>query len=65
MKEPEDRYITELEVSRIIGRAVQTLRNDRHKGQGLSYAKIGRHVRYSLRTVLDFMAEHTIETAPL
>jgi hypothetical protein len=65
MKESEDRFIDEREVSRIIGRAVQTLRNDRHKGQGLSYSKVGRHVRYSLRSVLDFMAAHRIETGAL
>jgi hypothetical protein len=34
------RYITEVEVSKITSRALQTLRNDRHCGRGFPYVKL-------------------------
>jgi len=48
-------WINEQEVSRITGRAAQTLRNDRHKRQGLPYSKIGRSVRYKLDDVIRYL----------
>ena len=57
-------YVTEKEVSRITGRGVQTLRNDRHLGRGIPYCKIGRSVRYKLDDVYDFMEQRRIETQP-
>ena len=58
----QHRYLTEKEVAAITGRAVQTLRNDRHKGQGFAYIKFGRSVRYSLSNILAAMESHRIET---
>lgn len=55
-------YIDERGVSKITGRALPTLRNDRHKGQGIPYTKIGRSVRYSLHDVITFMESHKIQT---
>lgn len=49
------RYLTEKEVSALTGRAVQTLRNDRFKGQGFPYVKFERSVRYLLADVLEYM----------
>ncbi len=60
--EIELRYIEENEVSRITGRAVQTLRNDRFNGRGIPYIKIGRSVRYSLSDVVEFMEKRKIMT---
>jgi hypothetical protein len=57
-------YVTEKEVSRITGRGLQTLRNDRHRGRGIPYSKIGRSVRYKLEDVYDFMQQRRIETQP-
>lgn len=57
------KYLNEVQVSEITGRALQTLRNDRHKGVGFPYVKIGRSVRYSLSDVVSFMDAHKIETA--
>ena len=48
-------WINEHEVSAITGRAVQTLRNDRHKRKGLPYCKVGASVRYKLNDVEQFM----------
>jgi hypothetical protein len=56
------RYITEVEVSKITSRALQTLRNDRHCGRGFPYVKLGRSVRYCLQDIVDFMESHKIET---
>jgi len=56
------RYIDEREVSRMTGRALPTLRNDRHKGQGIPYVKIFRSVRYNVDDVISFMEKRKIVT---
>ncbi|MBC8179919.1 helix-turn-helix domain-containing protein [candidate division KSB1 bacterium] len=56
------RYFNEHEVAEITGRAVQTYRNERHRGIGMPYIKIGRSVRYKLDDVLSFMEAHRVET---
>jgi len=58
----QPKYITEIEVSEITGRALSTLRNERSKGEGIIYIKIGRSVRYDLQDVIDFMESHKIQT---
>ena len=55
-------YITEQQVSEITGMALSTLRNNRSKGQGIPYTKIGRSVRYDLDDVIKFMEAHKIQT---
>jgi len=57
------KYLTEVQVSEILQRALQTLRNDRHRGQGIPYYKVGRSVRYSMADVRKFMEERRIETS--
>lgn len=59
------RYVDEVEVARITGRRLQSLRNDRFKGQGIPYVKVGRSVRYSLADVVQFMEERKIRTRAL
>jgi len=59
------RFISEKEVSRIIGRALSTLRNDRYEGKGIPYTKLGRSVRYQLADVFSFMRARRIETEKL
>ncbi len=61
MKTPT--YLTTKEVSKMTGRAVQTLTNDRHKCQGLPYTKIGRSIRYSLEEVSSYMKQHRVVPA--
>ena len=53
-------WISEKEVSKITGRATQTLRNDRVKRQGIPYSKIHRSVRYRMDDVIDFMESRRI-----
>lgn len=54
-------YLAENQVFEITGKAVQTLRNDRCKGVGIPYYKVGRSVRYRLDHVLAFMEAHRVE----
>jgi hypothetical protein len=61
----EVQYLTENEVSRITRRALQTLRNDRHRRRGIPYVKVGRSVRYKLVDVYEFMESRRIETEDL
>ena len=65
MQNSHPRYIGEKEVALITGRALQTLRNDRHRGRGLPYVKMGRSIRYNLADVLNFMEARKIATEPI
>ncbi|MEW6586252.1 MAG: DNA-binding protein [Nitrospirota bacterium] len=49
-------FLNEVEVAVITGRAVSTLRNERHLRRGFPYLKVGRRsIRYKLEDVLSFM----------
>lgn len=63
--ENQTEYLREEEVSVIVKRALPTLRNDRHLGQGLPYIKVGRSVRYNLADVIAFMESRKIQTSGL
>ena len=58
----EARYLTEVQVAEITGRALSTLRNERFSRCGIPYIKIGRSVRYSFQDVINFMEARKIET---
>ncbi len=53
-------YVNEKKVSAITGRALPTLRNDRHNSRGIPYCKIGRSVRYALADVITYMESRKI-----
>ncbi len=53
-------YLAPKEVANMIGRAAQTLANDRHKCQGLPYIRIGRSIRYLLSDISYFMDMHRV-----
>jgi hypothetical protein len=57
----EERYLTPLEVEKLTGRKLQTLANERYRGEGIEYYKIGSSVRYKLSDVLAFMERHRID----
>ncbi len=61
--EKSKRYITEKELSEMTGRALQSLRNDRFKGRGFPYIKLGRSVRYDEEVVIAIMEESKVETS--
>jgi predicted DNA-binding transcriptional regulator AlpA len=56
------RYLNEVQVANLTGRALSTLRNERARGLGIPYIKIGRSVRYDLADVIRFMESHKIMT---
>ena len=58
----EAKYLNEVQVAEITGRALSTLRNERFCRRGIPYVKIGRSVRYSLEDVIRYMDSHKIET---
>lgn len=55
--------INEKEAAKMTGRAIQTLRNDRHRNQGMPYLKIGRRVLYSIEDIRAFIDNHRIVPA--
>lgn len=59
------RYLTEKEVAALTGRALQTLRNDRFRGRGFPYVKLGASVRYPLASVLSAMESRRIDVEAL
>jgi predicted DNA-binding transcriptional regulator AlpA len=61
----EIRYVDEREVCRITGRALSTLRNDRHFARGIPYVKVGRSVRYNLHDVFDYMEARKMKTVDM
>ena len=50
--------LTEPQLAERHQRSVKTLRNERLKGGGVPFLKIGRHVRYRMVDVLAFEASH-------
>ena len=60
--ETKIQYIDEHQVSEITKMALSTLRNNRSKGRGFPYIKLGRSVRYDLQDVIEFMEAHKIRT---
>ena len=54
-------YLNELEVAAITGRAVSTLRNERHLRRGIPYHVVGqRSIRYRLTDVMKFLEAQRI-----
>jgi hypothetical protein len=56
-----DRWIEPREVERITGKKRQSLANERHRGFGIPYYKVGASVRYKLSDVFEFMEQHRID----
>ncbi len=54
-------FLKETQVSKMTGMALSTLRNNRHRGVGLPYYKIGKAVRYSLDDVLKYFEAYKIK----
>jgi phage terminase Nu1 subunit (DNA packaging protein) len=57
-----ERYVNERKVAELTDRGLPTLRNDRSKGVGIPYCKVGKSVRYRLSDVIGFMEKHKIQT---
>ena len=53
--------ISETQAAQILGRAVQTLRNDRHLKKGPPYIKLGRSVRYLISDLHHYIEKNRID----
>ena len=58
----EIRYLNDKEVSKITGKAVATLRNERSLRKGIPYIKAGGKVLYSLQDIISYMNDHRVNT---
>jgi hypothetical protein len=47
--------------AKILGKSVQTLRNERHLRKGCPYVKMGRSVRYRVNDLLDYIEKHRVD----
>ena len=64
MEEMESlKVVDEKQAAAIMGRSIQTLRNDRHLRRGVPYCKLGRSVRYLLSDIHAYLLERRIDPA--
>ena len=54
-------FLTEKELAEIGLKSPQSLRNDRWKGVGIPFYRIGRSVRYAVADVRKYLEENKIE----
>jgi Helix-turn-helix domain len=57
---PEQVFLPDTEVAKMLNCSVQSLRNSRSKGVGLPYVKFGRLVRYRLSSVLENLEQRNV-----
>jgi len=50
-----ERAVNDREAAKILGLAIQTLRNWRHNRKGPPYIKLGESVWYQVRDLLEYM----------
>ena len=53
-------YLKDVEVSRLIGRSIGTLRNDRYYSRGIPYSRIGRSIYYKIEDVHAYLEQRKI-----
>lgn len=57
---PLETLLTAEEVSPIVGKTVDALRQDRYKGRGLPYIKLGGLIRYRASDIEAYLEANTI-----
>ena len=57
----ENQVVNETQAAEILGRAVQTLRNDRHLRQGAPYIKNFRSIRYRVGDLWEYLQKCRID----
>jgi len=60
MNSQKPRWLKEKEVAEMTSRSVFTLRNERGKGVGIPYYKIGSSIYYRLDDVVNFMESNKV-----
>jgi len=56
-----NQIVDETMASKVLVRATQTLRNDRHMRRGCPYIRLGRSIRYRVGDLLDYLEKHRID----
>jgi predicted DNA-binding transcriptional regulator AlpA len=59
---PDSNVLNEHQAASILGCSAALMRKWRRLGEGPSYSKIGRLVRYSQSDIETFLAAHRVET---
>lgn len=59
------KYLTDRQVEDLTGIKRQTLANQRCRGVGIPYSKVGHSIRYALKDVLAVMQTHRINPEAL
>lgn len=59
LENTNDHLITEKEFAGMIKRSLTTIRRDRREGRGPVFIRIGRHIRYRIADVKEYMAALT------
>ena len=54
-------WLSEVDVAKLVGVSVSTLRSHRFKRVGIPYSKFQKSVRYSLSDVVDYMNSKKIK----
>ena len=55
-------YLKEVDVARLTGFSLSTLRNNRSLRKGIPYLKIGKSIRYNAADVVNYLESHRITT---
>jgi hypothetical protein len=61
LPEGQRQFVNEQVIATTFGRALQTLRSDRHKRRGFPYYKFGRSCLYDLNECYKLMDAHRID----
>ena len=56
----DDKYLSDKEVSELLGLSIPKLRQDRQKNRGLPYVKIVRNVRYKKSDIDEYLSKHRV-----
>ncbi len=57
MEKSQELLLSDKQLSRIIGRSLPTLRNDRALGTGIPFVRFGRQIKYRVSDVEAFIAK--------
>lgn len=58
------KYLKAEQVSRLLDITEASLAQDRYRGEGIPYIKIGKRVRYERDDVLSYLEQNKVQTVP-
>jgi len=57
-----ERFLSPKEVKELTGRGIQTLANERSRGEGIPFYRVGRSIKYRMPDVLNYMENCRVNT---